>query len=295
MTAASLPMTGKTCMVTGATGGLGYQTALALARQGAEVIVVGRNAAKGRAALDKIRAATGSDAITFMQADLASQTNIRALVDQFHAAHDRLDVLVNNVGARFKERRTSPDGIEMTFALNHLAPFLLTHLLLDTLKASAPARIVNVASGAHYDAAPNFDDLQNARAYDPGKAYRESKLANVWFTYALARRLAGAGVTVTAADPGNVWTSFFTSARLNPLKLIYLRLRASSPEDGAKTIVYLASSPDAAGLTGQYFYDSQPARSSALSYDEAAAERLWTASESLLGLGAPGAEARGPE
>ncbi|WP_238625508.1 SDR family oxidoreductase [Aggregatilinea lenta] len=281
------PMSGKICMVTGATGGLGYQTALALARQGAHVIVVGRSADKGRAALDQIRAATGSETLTFMQADLASQADIRALADAFLADHDRLDVLVNNVGGRFKEHRTSPDGIEMTFALNHLGPFLLTHLLLDTLKASAPARIVNVASGAHYDAAPDFDDLQNARGYDPGKAYRESKLANVWFTYELARRLAGTGVTVNAADPGNVWTNFFKAAGLNPLKLAYLRLRAASPEDGARTIIHLASSPEVEGVSGEYFYDCQRARSSALSYDEAAAGRLWAISESLTGLESP--------
>lgn len=284
---AASPMTGKICMVTGATGGLGYQTALALARLGAQVIVVGRNRAKGDAALSAIRAQTGNDAVTFMRADLASQQDIRALAGKFQQAHDRLDVLVNNAGARFKERTTSPDGIEMTLALNHLGPFLLTHLLLDTLKASAPARIVNVASGAHYDAAPDFDDLQNARAYDPGKAYCESKLANVLFTYELARRLGGTGLTVAAADPGNVWTNFFKSARLNPLKLLYLRLRAAAPEEGAQTIIYLASSPEVEGITGQYFYDCEPARSSALSYDATAAARLWAASETLTGLRLP--------
>lgn len=284
---AASPMSGKICMVTGATGGLGYQTALALARQGAQVVIVGRNHAKGDAALSAIRAQTGNDAVTFMRADLASQQAIRALAGEFQRTYARLDVLVNNAGARFKERRTSPDGIELTFALNHLGPFLLTHLLLEALKASAPARIVNVASGAHHDAAPDFDDLQNARAYDPGKAYRESKLANVWFTYALARRLDGTGVTANAADPGNVWTNFFKAAGLNPLKLLYLRLRAAAPEEGAQTIIYLASSPEVEGITGQYFYDCEPARSSALSYDATAAARLWAASEMLTGQRSP--------
>jgi len=280
-------MHGKVCMVTGATGGLGYQTALALARQGAEVVLVGRSRERGQQAIATIREQTGSDAVTFMLADLSSQQQIRDLADAFRSRYDRLHVLVNNAGARFKERRTSPDGIELTFALNHLGYFLLTALLLDVLKASAPARIVNVASGAHYDAALDFDDLQNERAYDPGKAYRESKLANVLFTFELARRLAGTGVTANAADPGNVWTNFFKAARLNPLKLAYLRLRASSPEEGARTIIYLASSPEVEGVSGKYYYACQPATPSAYAQDEAAAARLWAASAALVGLPEP--------
>lgn len=281
------PLTGKIALVTGATGGLGYETARALAAQGAEVVLVGRNRERGQRAVTAIKEHTGSDAVIFMLADLSSQQHIRDLAGEFAARYDRLHILVNNAGARFKERRTSADGIEMTFALNHLAYFLLTNLLLDTLKASAPARILNVASGAHYDAALDFDDLQNERSYDPGKAYRESKLANVLFTYELARWLEGTGVTVNAADPGNVWTNFFKSAGLNPLKLAYLRLRASTPEEGAQTIIHLASSPKVEGFSGQYFYQSQPARSSAYSYDEAAAARLWDVSAALTGLRQP--------
>ena len=200
-------MEGKVCLVTGATAGIGLVTALELARQGARVIGVGRSPERCAEAARQIREQTGTSAVEFLVADLSSQAEVRRLADQVKAATGRLDVLVNNAGLIRLEREVTVDGLEMTFALNHLAYFLLTNLLLDTLKASTPARIVSVASAAHQGCKINFDDLQGETKYSPWRAYQQSKLANILFTRELARRLEGTGVTANALHPGYVRTA----------------------------------------------------------------------------------------
>ncbi len=272
-------------MVTGATGGIGEVTARELARQGATVIIVGRNPQKCATVVEQIQQSTGNPNVEFMLADLSVQAQIRQLVAQFKQKYNRLDVLVNNAGGLFVQRQASADGIEMTFALNHLSYFLLTNLLIDTLKASAPARIVNVASAAH-SGEINFADLQGEKKYSGFAAYRQSKLANILFTYELARRLAGTGVTANTLHPGFVASSFATNNGWFWDKIYrYLaRFIAISPAAGARTSVYLASSPAVAGVTGQYFIKEKAASSSKASYDEATAKQLWQMSEALTGL-----------
>ncbi len=280
-------LAGKTCLVTGATAGIGEVTALELARRGAAVIVVSRNPEKCAAVVARLRAETANPAIDWLAADLSSQAQIRQLAAQFHARYARLDVLVNNAGAFFLKRTLSADGIEMTFALNHLNYFLLTHLLLDILQSSAPARIVNVASNAHLGAPLDFDDLQMKRGYQSFKAYGRSKYANVLFTYELARRLAGSGVTANALHPGLVQTSIGNSAgRLMGLgwKLATFFGKGLTPAEGARTSIYLASSPEVEGVTGGYFAREKTVRSDPGTYDEAAARRLWQISAGLVGL-----------
>lgn len=279
-------MKDKVCLVTGATAGLGKATARQLARQGATVIVVGRNREKSRATVDEIKQQTGNPNVESMLADLSVQKEVRALAEQFKSKYQSLNVLVNNAGAIFLRRQESADGIEMTFALNHLNYFLLTNLLLDTLKASAPARIINVSSRAHVRVPGlNFDDLQNRKGYAGQQVYGQSKLANVLFTYELARRLEGTRITVNALHPGFVATRFATNngvlARLaRPL----LDLFAISVEEGAQTMVYLATSPEVEGMTGKYFYRQQAIPSSPASYDEEAARRLWEITATMSGL-----------
>lgn len=274
----------KICVLTGATAGIGRVTAQALARQGASVAIVGRDGARGADAADRIRTETAGKA-AFFRADLSDQAQIRQLAEKLMDAYPRVDVLVNNAGAMFRERRLSPDGIEMTFALNHLAYFLLTHLLLPALRASPVGRIVNVASAAHMGATPEFDDLQGEKHYNGWKAYQRSKLYNVMFTYELARRVDGRGLTVNALHPGFVATDIGISNRLVPSPLWrLLTLAAISPEQGARTSTYLSSAPELAGVSGQYFVKCRPRRSSDLSYDEDGARRLWEASEKLTGL-----------
>jgi retinol dehydrogenase-12 len=280
-------MAGKICLVTGATSGLGKATARALADEGATLIVVGRHPEKGAATVQQIKQQTGNPEIEFVCADLSSQRAIRQLAQQFQAHHPRLDVLVNNAGAWFTKRQESVDGIEMTFALNHLGYFLLTNLLLDTLMASAPARVINVASYGHKRGRLNFDDLQGKARYRGMRAYRQSKLANVMFTYELARRLAGTGVTANAINPGLVATHFgFNNLRMLPDGLAGRLLRlyrsvGTSAEQGAQTIICLATSPKVEGITGRYFEKEQAVPSSAASYDVVAANRLWQVSEAM--------------
>jgi NAD(P)-dependent dehydrogenase (short-subunit alcohol dehydrogenase family) len=278
-------MTGKMCVVTGATSGIGWETAKALATQGAMMALVGRDAERTQKAIDRIRAIAPNAQLESYSADLSAQEQVRRLAREFQSRHDRLDVLINDAGAMFPTRKTSVDGIEMTLALNHLAPFLLTNLLLDALKASAPSRVVTVSSGAHQSARINFDDLQLARGYGPWRAYGQSKLMNVLFTTELARRLAGSGVTANTLHPGFVasnfgksegafWTAAFTLMR--PFMI--------SAEKGAQTVIYLVNSPDVAGATGGYYVKCKPARSSSIARDEATARRLWEVSEQLTGL-----------
>lgn len=278
-------MKDKICMVTGATSGIGLVTAQVLAQQGATVIMVGRNPEKGTAIVARIQQETGNPAVEFILADLSVQAQVRRMVQEFRRRYSCLDVLINNAGGFFMKRQLSADGIELTFALNHLSVFLLTNLLLDTLKASVPARIVNVSSDAHKRAQINFKDLELERKYNGMKAYGQSKLAVVLFTYELERQLEGTQVTVNALHPGFVATNIGqNNGRLVKLFAPLIRLMALSPKEGAETSIYLASSPDVAGVTGKYFGKKKAARSSPASYDETAAQRLWEISAEMTGL-----------
>jgi retinol dehydrogenase 12 len=288
MTNGNGPMKGKTCLVTGATSGIGEITARELARMGARVIVLGRSSERCAATLERIRSQTGTTAVESMVADLSSQAGVRQLAEQVRQSCDHLDVLVNNAGGMFLDRRESVDGIELTLALNHLSYFLLTQELLPLLKVKPPARIVNVASEAHEGGTITFDDIQRRRNYSGWKAYQQSKLANVLFTYELARRLEGTGVTANVLHPGFVRTNFFKD--FPGWRGVVVKFAASliaiTPEEGAKTTIYLASSPEVEGVTGQYFVKSRPATSNKESHDRAVAERLWRVSEELTGQAA---------
>lgn len=279
-------MAGKTCVVTGGTSGIGEITARELARQRARVIVVGRSPERCAATIGRIRDETGSTAVESIVADLSSRAEVRRAADEIRGRCDRLDVLINNAGAMFLERRESVDGIEMTLALNHLSYFLLTNELLGRLRASAPARIVNVASDAHNGATIPFDDLEGRARYSGWRAYQRSKLANILFTYELARRLEGTGVTANALHPGFVRTRFFQdfTGWIGFLMKFGASLVAITPEEGARTTIHLATSPEVEGVSGRYYVKSRPARSSKASHDRATAERLWRVSEDLSGL-----------
>jgi NAD(P)-dependent dehydrogenase (short-subunit alcohol dehydrogenase family) len=285
MNAENTTMDGKICMITGATSGIGYVTAREIARQGATLVIVGRNEQKCVETVNTIKQQTGNEAVEWMLADLSVQQDIHRLADLFTSRYSRLDVLVNNAGALFMQRQESADGIEMTFALNHLNYMLLTNLLLDTIKASAPARIVNVSSDAHRAATMNFDDPQLQQGYSGWKAYNQSKLANLLFTYELARQLEGTGVTVNALHPGFVASGFgmnngWVAQLLRPL----VKLVAKTSEQGARTSIYLATSPDVAGTSGKYFSEQQEVNSSQASYDADAQQRLWELSAEMTGL-----------
>jgi len=278
-------MQGKICLVTGATSGIGLVTAQALAQQGATVVLVGRNPERTTATVSRIQQETGNPHVEYLIADLSAQDQVRQLAGEFQCRFARLDVLLNNAGAFIARRSLSVDGIEMTLALNHLAYFLLTHLLLDTLKATSAARIVNVSSDAHRKAQFDFADPQGAHRYRGWRAYCQSKLANLLFTYELARRLAGTGVTANAVHPGFVATGFGHNNRgLVGLGVWLAQFTALSPEQGAETLIYLATSPEVAGVTGTYFVKKRPVESSIASYDQAAAQRLWQLSTELTGL-----------
>ncbi len=282
-------MQNKVCLVTGANSGIGKVTALALARKGATVVMVCRSRDRGEAARADITTRSGNESVNLLIADLSSQRAIRQVAEEFARRHRRLDVLVNNAAAILGTRRLTEDGVEATFALNHLAYFLLTNLLLDLLKASAPTRIVNVSSKAHeLEATINFDDLQMERRYTGMRAYSHSKLANVLFTYELARRLEGTRVTANCVHPGNVVTNINKEAA--PWRRVawtLLRPVLLSPEQGAETVIHLASSPELEGMTGKYFIKKTPVPSSAESYSLDAARRLWEVSADLTKLKAP--------
>jgi NAD(P)-dependent dehydrogenase (short-subunit alcohol dehydrogenase family) len=289
MSAADPPLSGKVILVTGATSGIGAVTARELARRGATVVVAGRSAERCAATAEQIRRDTGNPSVEPLVADLSSQADVRRLAREFQDRFRRLDVLLNNAGAMFARRRESVDGIEMTFALNHLGYFLLTNLLLDRLKQSAPSRVVNVSSDAHRMVrGMDFDDLQGRRRYRAFPIYARSKLANLLFTYELARRLAGTGVSANALHPGFVATNF---AAGNGLLGWWIRRLASlvaiGPEDGARTSIYLASSPEVEGTSGRYFVKQKAVESSPASRDEAAARRLWQVSEEMTGASSP--------
>jgi NAD(P)-dependent dehydrogenase (short-subunit alcohol dehydrogenase family) len=249
------------------------------------VALVGRDAERTQKVIDEIRASAPNAQLESYLADLTAQEQVRRLAQEFRSRHDRLDVLINDAGAMFPTRKTSVDGIEMTLALNHLAPFLLTNLLLDTLKASAPSRVVTVSSDAHQSARIYFDDLQLTHGYGPWRAYGQSKLMNVLFTNELARRLAGTGVTANTLHPGFVASNFGKSeGPFWAAAFTLMRPFMISAEKGAQTVTYLASSPDVADATGGYYVNCKPARSNSIARDEAAARRLWEVSERLTGL-----------
>ena len=276
-------MKGKVCVVTGATSGIGKAAAAALARLGATVVLVGRDRGRTEAAAAEIGPASASPPRAEV-ADLASLEQVRGLAGRL-AGLERIDVLINNAGLVLGERRITPDGFEHIFALNHLAPFLLTNLLLPKLAASAPARVVTVTSDAHSAARLDLSDPNLERGWDSWRSYANSKLANILFTRELARRLDGTGVTASCAHPGVVRTGFGRESRpLLKLGITIARPFMASPERGADTIVYLASSPDVAGQTGGYYVKRQRREPSAAARDDAAAGKLWEISEKLTGL-----------
>jgi NAD(P)-dependent dehydrogenase (short-subunit alcohol dehydrogenase family) len=281
------PMVGKTVLVTGGTGGIGMATALGLAALGARVGITGRDPGRARSAAAEIARESGNPLVDVFVADLSSQAEVRAMAAAVLDACPRLDVLINNVGGFWAHRHVTADGLERTFAVNHLAPFLLTGLLLDRLTDSSPARIVTVSSNAQALGRIDFDDLQSARKYSGPRAYNQSKLANVMFTYELSRRLHDTGVTANALHPGVVGTSFGAEdpTLLTRLARPLLRLM-KSPASGAATSIYLASSADVDAITGQYFANREPKASNKSSYDKATANRLWLASAGLVGLAA---------
>lgn len=282
-------MTGKVCLVTGATNGIGKATAQALAQMGATVVIVGRNPTKCAAVVSEIKHSSGNGAVEALIANLSILAEVRHVADQFKAKHRELHVLVNNAGAAYGARQVTAEGFEKTFVLNHLSSFLLTSLLLDTLKASAPARIVNVSSDAHKGAHLDFDDLQSAQGNFVFNAYGRSKFATVVFSYELARRLSGTGVTVNVLHPGLVRTGFASNMGAIPSAAIgfFMRFVGMTPEQGAQTSVYLATSPAVENVTGKYWEKCKAVPSGRAAYDEATWTRLWEVSDAMVAASAP--------
>jgi NAD(P)-dependent dehydrogenase (short-subunit alcohol dehydrogenase family) len=276
-------MQGKTVIVTGATNGIGLIAARELARLGAQLVLVSRNPQKCLTVAEQIKTQTGNQLVEYIAADLSTRAGVQLVAHEFKKRHTRLDVLLNNAGAIFMTRRTSADGMELTFALNHLNYFHLTILLLDVLKASGATRIINVSSDAHHGQKLDFDDLQSEKGYNGMTVYGRSKLANLLFNYELARKLEGTKVTANALHPGFVATGF--GKNNGALARVVMRLLtpvARGPEEGAETSIYLASSPAVEGVSGKYFTDSKPVESDPASYDRSAAEKLWQASLELI-------------
>ncbi len=282
-------MQGRVCIVTGATNGIGEVTALELARMGATVVVIGRSENKAKATISKIKSAVPNADASYLIADLSLMRDVKRVADEFRAKFERLDVLVNNAGARFTERVMTSEGLEMTFALNHMSYFYLTHLLLDMLKSSGtPAlksRVVNVSSSAHQIGKPNFDDIQLSQKYGAFYAYGQSKMMNIIFTNELSRRLSAENVNVTANSlhPGAVRTGFGVDNKgVFQFIITILRPFFLTPEQGAQTSIYLASSPEVEGVTGKYFAKSKPKQANKNAYVEADWTRLWAYSEETL-------------
>lgn len=284
-------MQGKTVLITGGNSGIGRETAVALAQAGATVAFTSRDPQKGEQAAADIRERSGAD-VALLLLDLASFPSIRALAAAFLERYDRLDVLVNNAGLILTERTETEEGFETTFGISHIGHFLLTQLLVDRVKASAPARIINVTSRAHRFARDglDFDDLQLTEGYGGMKAYARAKLANIYFTRELARRLEGTGVTVNSVHPGGVATGFARDGDVKP-PFSWLWAMAGpflrSPAKGAETSIYLASSPDVEGVTGKYFLDCKEAQPTAVAQDDEAARALWDISETLVARAGP--------
>jgi NAD(P)-dependent dehydrogenase (short-subunit alcohol dehydrogenase family) len=284
--ARALPMAGKIVLITGGTGGIGKATAIGLATMGARVGITGRDLARAEQAAADIRAASGNRPVDAFAADMTSQAEVRRLAAAVLSAYPRLDVLINNVGGFWAHRHPTTDGLERTFALNHLAPFLLTNLLLDRLETSAPARVVTVSSGAQSMGRIDFDDLQGVRNYSGQRAYNQSKLANVMFTIELARRLDGTGITANAVHPGVVRTNFGAEDQAWFFAIISRAVRPllKTPAQGAQTPIYLASSPAVDGVTGQFFGNRKPKTANRLASNTEMTARLWQASAGLVGI-----------
>jgi len=283
-------MAGKIVLITGATGGIGKATAIGLATMGARVGITGRDLIRAEQAAADIRTVSGNPAVDVFAADMSSQAEVRRLAAAVLDAYPLLDVLVNNVGGFWAHRHPTADGLEHTFALNHLAPFLLTNLLLDRLKASAQARVVTVSSGAQAAGRIDFDDLQGARSYSGQRAYSQSKLANILFTSELARRLQGTGVTANSVHPGVVRTNFGSEDQAGFFRIISPLVRPflKTPTKGALTPIYLASSPGVDGVTGEFFANRKP-KTANKAADLDVTARLWRVSTELVGLtGLPG-------
>ncbi|MFL5548528.1 MAG: SDR family oxidoreductase [Gemmatimonadales bacterium] len=277
-------MTGRVCVITGASRGIGRASAEALASLGASLTLVCRQQVDGDKVANEI-ASRHPAALDVVAADLSSQTDIQRAAAQIRKRHPAIHVLINNAGVFTRRRQLTVDGLEQQFAVNHLAYFLFTNLLLDCLKAAAPSRIINVSSGAHSGSHLDFADLQGERGYDGNRAYSQSKLANILFTYELARRLRGTGVTANCLHPGVIATRLLADYMGVPAAGGALaRTFGAKPEKGAETIVYLASSQEVEGVTGKYFVNKRPVTSSRESNDEAAARRLWEVSERLTGI-----------
>jgi retinol dehydrogenase 14 len=282
----TVSMAGKVVLITGGTGGIGRATAIGLAAMGARVGITGRDRARAEQAAYEIRAASGNPTVDAFAADMTVQAEVRRLAVAVLDAYPRLHVLVNNVGGFWAHRHPTADGLERTFALNHLAPFLLTNLLLDRLKASKPARVVTVSSGAQAMGRIDFDDLQGSHNYSGQRAYNQSKLANVMFSNELARRLEGTGVTANALHPGVVRTNFGAEdqARFFAVVSRVLLPLLKTPAEGAKTSIYLASSPDMGGVTGKFFANRKPKTTNTIARDSDMTARLWKVSGRLVGM-----------
>lgn len=278
-------MHNKICMVTGATGGIGLVTARELARSGAQVIVVSRNPEKVVHTVEELKNETNNLKIHGLSADLSNQIEIHNLANEFVNQFDHLDILVNNAGGFFMKRSESVDGIELTYALNHLNYFLLTLCLIDSITQSDSARIINVSSDAHRSAQINFDDIQMKKGYSGWKAYSQSKLANVLFTYELARRVNSKKITVNALHPGFVASNFAkNNGALVRFSMLLTRPFSKSIDEGARTSIYLATSPEVEGISGMYFSDERPVRSNTASYNESNQHRLWELSLKMTGM-----------
>ena len=279
----TVPMAGKTCILTGANTGIGKATAFGLAKMGATVVMVCRSLERGEAAMAEIKRGSGNDSVSLLLADLSSRAAIHRLAADFKAKYPNLHVLINNAGIIPKKRTVAEDGLETQFAVNHVAYFLLTNLLLDQLKASAPSRIINVSSQVHNGASIDFDDLQSERSYSPTRVYGWTKLANVLFTYELAHRLEGTRVTVNCLHPGTVATNILADYMPGGFRFMAKMIGVSS-EEGAQTSLFLATSPEVEGVSGKYFVNQGAVHSSKASYDKTAARRLWQVSAELTGL-----------
>ena len=273
-------MKDKVCLITGATGGIGKATAIALARLGATVVLACRNRERGEAARSEVISLTGNPAVDLLLVDLASQASIHQFAADFNEAHDHLDVLINIAGVYKAQRETTPDGLERMFAVNHLGPFLLTNLLLDKLIASAPSRVLVVTAPSTVEL--DFDDLQGGRRFRSLRAFGASKMGNLLFTYELANRLEGTGVTANAVHPGLVKSQLMQEA---PRLLRWLtRISSAAPGKAADWLAWLASSPEVAGVTGKFFKDGKEMESSPYSYEKVVQERLWDRSAALARL-----------
>jgi NAD(P)-dependent dehydrogenase (short-subunit alcohol dehydrogenase family) len=279
-------MDGRTVVITGASSGVGYFAAADLAARGARVVMICRERERGEAARARLSEQSSGPAPELLLADLSAQQDVRRVAGELSENHERIDVLLNNAGGVFSKRELSADGVERTFATNHLGPFLLTNLLLDLLRASPRARVVTVASEI-YSRRIDFENLQGERSYQFFKAYQRSKLCNVLFAFELARRLGSSNVTSNVVSPGPSKTGFGNN--MTGLPLLFTRVmkatpRFATPESGAKTLVYAAASPELDTITGRFYYKSKELRTKPITHDAAAAERLWQLSSELCAI-----------